>query len=366
MRVLLTVPTVRRTFGGPAVQVGPFADSLRARGLEVQVAACEARGSGAIDLGSMGAFHGTPIPRRTAPLRAAVRRSDLVHVMGFRDPVGTLAALLAHRSGVPLVVEPMGMHRRRVRSVRIKTMFDRTLGAVVMRRADVVVATSSLERDELVSDDVRSGRIVIRPNGIDVGPPGALPPRGSFRLEHGIPADVPLVLFLGRITRKKGLPDLVEAVAGLPGVWLAVVGPDDRDGTSELIRSLVSRSGIDDRVRVDPRGRWGDERQAVFADADAFCLPSETENFGNAPAEAAALGMPVVVSDRCGVAEYLSPEAHRVVPWADVDALRAGLEWALRPGARAAAVEVAGDLRERFAWARVAEEQDTIYRRLLR
>ena len=364
-RVLLTVPTVRRTFGGPALQVFPFADSLRARGLQVQVVACEARGSGAIDLGSMGSFHGTPIPRRVVALRAVVRRSDLVHVMGFRDPVGTLAALLAHRSGVPLVVEPMGMHRRRVRSVHIKTMFDHTLGAVVMRRADVVVATSSLERDELLSDGVLPGRIVTRPNGIDLDPPGDLSPRGSFRLEQGIPAEAPLVLFLGRITRKKGLPDLVEAISGMPDVWLAVVGPDDGDGTLELVRSMVSRLAMRDRVCVDPRGRWGDERGALLADVDAFCLPSETENFGNTPAEAAALGIPVVVSDRCGVAEYLPPGAHRVVPWADVDALRAGLEWALRPGGRAAAAAVAGDLRSRFTWTRVAEEQDMCYRRLL-
>ena len=41
----------------------------------------------------------------------------------------------------------------------------------------------------------------------------------------------PLVLALGRITRKKGLPDLVEAVSRLPAVYLLVAGPDSNDGT---------------------------------------------------------------------------------------------------------------------------------------
>ena len=283
-----------------------------------------------------------------------------MHVTGFRDPVGTLASL---RARVPLVVEPMGMHRRRLRSVRIKTMFDRTVGAWALARAHVVVATSSLERDELVSDGVDPERIVIRPNGIDADEPAA---RGRFRADHGIPADVPLVVSLGRITAKKGLPELVRAVADLPGCWLALVGPDDGDGTLEEVRRQIERCGIADRVRVESIGQWGAERAGVYADADAFCLPSQTENFGNAAAEAAASGVPVVISDRCGVAEFLPSGSTAVVEYGDRAALRAGLEWALQPEIKARAEAAAAAVRSRLSWERISSEQASIYERLLR
>jgi glycosyltransferase involved in cell wall biosynthesis len=359
-RVVLTVPSLRPSFGGPALQALPFAEAIRERGYDVRVLGCEAGDGSAIDLGRLGSFHGTPVPRRFAPIARSVRRADLVHVTGFRDPVGTLAAM---RSRAPVVIEPMGMHRRRLRSVPIKTVFDRTVGAWVMRRCDLVVATSSLERDELVEDGVPVERIVVRPNGIDDG--GDLA-RGGFRKDQRIPLDAPLVISLGRITTKKGLPRLVRAIAELPGCWLAIIGPDDGDGTLERVSEEIKRCRVADRVRLEPVGRWASERAGVYADANAFCLPSETENFGNAAAEAAASGLPVVISDRCGVAEFLPAASTAVVPLGDGDALREALAWALRPDTRAAAEGGSSSVRSRLSWSHVAGEQISIYERLLR
>jgi glycosyltransferase involved in cell wall biosynthesis len=293
-------------------------------------------------------------------LARSVRRADVVHVTGFRDPVGTLASL---RARAPLVIEPMGMHRRRLRSVRIKTAFDRTLGLWAMRRAEVVIATSTLEREELVADGIAPDRVVIRPNGIDVDDEAK---GGWFRAQHAIPADAPLVVSLGRITAKKGLPLLVEAVAQLSGCWLAIVGPDDGDGSLEEVRRRIDRFGLHGRTVVERAGRWSSDRDGVYADADAFCLPSEWENFGNAAAEAAASGRPVVVSDRCGVVEFLPEGSTAVVPFGDVDALRAGLEWALHPDVRERAEQEASTLRSRLSWSKVAAEQAAIYERILR
>jgi glycosyltransferase involved in cell wall biosynthesis len=115
---------------------------------------------------------------------------------------------------------------------------------------------------------------------------------------------------------------------------------------------------------VHEHGLWGDDKASAFADSDAFCLCSATENFGNAPAEAAALGLPVVVSDQCGVAEFLDAGAHRVVPYGDNAVLETALSDVLRPEIRTAAEAAAPALRSRLSWPAIAEQQAAIYQRL--
>ena len=104
----------------------------------------------------------------------------------------------------------------------------------------------------------------------------------------------------------------------------------------------------------------------AFADADCFALPSQTENFANAAAEAAAVGLPVVVSDACGVAELLDRSAHRVIPVADVDALTKAISDLTRgDGSRRAAASAAPRLRELLDWSALVEVQLGIYREVL-
>jgi glycosyltransferase involved in cell wall biosynthesis len=302
---------------------------------------------------------GTPVPRSFRALRSAIRAADVVHILGYRDPVGTVAAASASRAGVPYVIEPCGMHRPRLRSILAKRAFDGTLGRGVVGRAAVVVATSELEERELVEDGVPQERIRIRMNGLTL-PSFDLPARGPIRARFGVPADAPLVLSLGRIARKKGLVSLVRAAGGLPSVHVLIVGPDSGDGTLDEVAD-ASRSS-DGRVHVDPAGLWGDEKLAALADADCFALPSMTENFGNAAAEAAAVGIPVVVSDACGVAEVLDRSAHRVVPIGDVPELARAVSEVLTPEARARAMDSADELRSTLDWSRLAERQQAIYR----
>jgi glycosyltransferase involved in cell wall biosynthesis len=113
---------------------------------------------------------------------------------------------------------------------------------------------------------------------------------------------------------------------------------------------------------VLPYGLWGRRKEEALVDADAFCLPSATENFGIAAAEAAVAGLPVVVSDRCGVAEWLDPGAARVVPFGQVETLSAALEdvvW--KPGIRATARAAAPRMARALDWVTLARRQEQIY-----
>jgi glycosyltransferase involved in cell wall biosynthesis len=322
--------------------------------------------AGVLALPLLGRFHGTPIPRGLGVLWQAMDGADIIHVLGYRDPVGTASALAARRRRIPYLLEPCGMHRRRLRSLGLKGAFDATFGRAVLGGAAAVVATSRMEAGELVQDGVPGGRVVVRPNGLDLEGINRLPGRGSFRRETGIPPDVPVVLHLGRIAAKKGLLDLSRALAVLPSVHGVMAGPDDGDGTLRQLMRLREELRLGRRLHVFPRGFWAEEKARLFADADSFVLPSATENFGNAAAEAAACGLPVVVSDRCGVAEFLPPEATRVVAYRDVGALVEGISWSVGSDARSAAESAASAVRERLDWPALARRQGEVYGRVVK
>lgn len=362
MRVLLTVPSLAREFGGPVVKTRSLARALTEVGCRVVVAGGGRSGDGQeVALGALGSFHATPVPRRVASLYDAVAASDIVHVVGYRDPVGTLAAMRAARLRRPFLIEPAGMHRRRLRSVRLKASYDATVGRRLVAKASHLIATSMLERNELIADGVAQHAITIRPNGIDVA--HRVADGAEFRARFGIPASAALIVSIGRLTAKKGLTELLAAANAIDDAWLLVAGPDDGDGTLAKLRR-----GIDSPRRALIVGGWMEsaDKQAAFAAANVFCLPSATENFGTVAAEAAAAGTPVIVSDQCGVIEYLDPAATVVVPAHDLEALQAALVATLRDGGRASAAErAAAGVRRRLKWSAIAREQLSLYESVL-
>jgi glycosyltransferase involved in cell wall biosynthesis len=360
VRIVVAVPSLAPEFGGPIAKATSLVDALVRLGHEPRLVGAGRGPTSSVSLRSAGRFHQTPIPVELAPLRAAVSTADVVHVLGFRDPVGTAAARTARREGVPFVFEPVGMFPRSGRSRGIKVLFDRTFGRV-MRDAGLVIATSELEADELAAAGIPATRIRIRPNGVMLPPRPDVLDRSSARARLGVPAYVPLVLSLGRVTTKKLLPALVRAVAALDGVHLLVAGPDHGDGALERVRRAAAESHLGPRFHLEPRGLWGSDKWAAYVAADVFCMPSQRENFGTAAAEAAAAALPVVVSAGCGVVEWLPAASTRVISDGDPDALGVALSDMLRPAASTAAHAAAPGVARALSWDRIAEHQLRLY-----
>jgi glycosyltransferase involved in cell wall biosynthesis len=361
--VLFAVASLDRAFGGPALKSRALGAALRARGHQVVLAGAAAEAvDGGLPLPPLWRFRGTPWPAGLRHVAAAAAAADIVHVIGYRDPVGTAAALAARRRRVPYVVEPAGMHRRRLRSFALKAAFDATLGRLVMGGAARVVATSAVERDELIADGVRADRIAVRANGVEHELLDAAAP--SEHAAAGIPAGVPYVLALGRLTRKKNLPAVARAVAGLEGVHLVIAGPDSGDGTRGELEWLAA-GPMAGRLHLVTGGVWGVSRRALFAAASLFVLWSATENFGTAALEAAACGVPVVVSEHCGVAQWLGAGA-AVVPLGGEEGLREGLRAILGDAARRRRMAEAGRAAaQRLTWPALAGQQEQMYVEIL-
>jgi UDP-glucose:(heptosyl)LPS alpha-1,3-glucosyltransferase len=262
---------------------------------------------------------------------------------------------------MPLVLEPVGMLHPRFRSLTLKRAFDSTIGRLVRDGAATLIVTSSVEREDLARVGVDSGRVRVRPNGVSFDGLWPLPQRGPLRERLGIPDGVPLIVTLARLAAIKGLPTLVRAVSLLPSTHLLIAGPDEGDGTLESIHGAADQPGVSDRVHLEPRGLWGADRAAAFAEADVFCLPSSYESFGTAAAEAAGVGIPVVLTEGCGVKDVLQRAV--VLPIDDVGALSAALQAAIGDGKEA--VEEAARVRERLNWTSIAERQESIYEALI-
>jgi glycosyltransferase involved in cell wall biosynthesis len=290
------------------------------------------------------------------PLQLAMNpRPDVVHLFGFRDTVTTATSWWARAKGIPYVLEPLAMYVPRYRNIPLKRTFDRMLGHPVASHARLVIAASELERSDLVAAGLPSDLVVTRSNGF----PEPVDGEQWLRQALDLAATTPLVLSVGRLSYAKGLDVLVDAVEALPGVHLALVGPDDNDGTAVALRKRVS-----ERIHLvgptDERGPRG-----AYSEATVFALPSRSESFGVSAAEAAAAGTPILVTDRCGVAELLRDRAALVVPF-ELAAIRDGLQRLLEdPELRRRLGEGGRDVARDVAWPRVAARQVDLYRRAI-
>jgi glycosyltransferase involved in cell wall biosynthesis len=290
-------------------------------------------------------------------------RPDVVHVIGYRDPLGMGVATWCRLTGTPYLLEPMGMYRPRVRKIMLKRFLDPILPQRIARAAAAVMADSELERSDLIEAGLPGERIAVRPSPF---PPILEKRSGLLRERLLLSPDQRLVLYVGRMAVGKGIELLLEAVRELPDVHLALVGPSDHAEISERIAREASDPSLVGRVHVVPA--WQDERPlALYGDADVFVLAStgKNENFGLVVAEAVAAGTPVVVTNQAGVAELVENRAGLVVPPTARDVREAvsrilgdeALRARFREGAAAVATE--------YSASAVAAQQEAIYRTVL-
>ena len=173
------------------------------------------------------------------------------------------------------------------------------------RNADGVVAVSdAMRQDVMTLYDVPENKVRVIPNGID---PDEYRPveRPDILQKHGVDPSRPFVLFVGRITRQKGIVHLVNAIEHLregTQVVLCAGAPDTEDIAREMEAAVaaarsVGRHDIIWIADMLPR----EETIALYAGADVFVCPSVYEPFGIINLEAMACETAVVASAVGGI-----------------------------------------------------------------
>lgn len=298
------------------------------------------------------------IPRVAAYLRQAQADGiDLVHLT-TPGPVGLAAMRVARRLHLPMVGT---FHTDLAAYTRILSGSDR-LGALMrefMRwpygRCARVLAPSEATRQLLIGATGDPARFGVWTRGVDTE--AFTPTRRSAALREawGVSDGRPAILYVGRVSREKGLdllPGLQKTLRarGLPHRFVIA-------GQGPMLAEL--RATLDDAVFTGVL----DRRQVAeaFASADIFCFPSRTDTAGNVVLEAQASGLPVVVSDAGGPRENMTHAATGfVVDGTSAEAWANRLEPLLRSRQRRAAF---GEAARRYGLARSWESAlDPLYR----
>jgi glycosyltransferase involved in cell wall biosynthesis len=222
-------------------------------------------------------------------LPALARAADLVHVhSNWTFPVwwGCQSAL---KAGKPLVMSPQGcLDPVRLAHSAWKKRLAGLLDRRYLRQAAAIHATSDMERDWIERYAGKGLRICVIPNGVEL--PAAAPAiaRPANRTRQ--------VLYLGRLHPLKGLELLIEAWGrgAADGRWELVIAGPDEQGTRARLEAQARSLGLTNLTLPGPL--YGEAKRRALAEADLFVLPSRTENFGIAVAEALAAGVPVITT----------------------------------------------------------------------
>ena len=379
---ILTREWPPEVYGGAGVHVEELVPQLRRAGLAVDV---HCFGPQRPD-----ATAHTPDPRLAQAnaalqtlsvdlsIAAATAGCDVVHShTWYADLAGHLAALL---HGVPHVLTTHSLEPHRPWKAeqlgggyRISGWVERV---AVEGAAAVIAVSEGMRRDVLdVYPGVDPARVHVVHNGID---PQVYAPTGATDVleRHGVDPAVPYAVFVGRITRQKGLAHLLRAAADLPGQLVLCAGAPDTPQigaeAERLVAELQARRGGVVWVReMLPKA----DVVQLLSHATVFVCPSVYEPLGIVNLEAMACGTAVVASAVGGIPEVVvEGETGLLVPYdeADPDSFEAGLAARtaelLADPARAARLGAAGRERAvaRFGWDAIAVRTREVYEQVLR
>ncbi len=329
MKILHIVPTYfpAYRYGGPIKSVHELNKWLIKKGVEVIVYTTNVDGpdilnvpvNQPVDVDGVKVFYfKSSFPRwfYSFKMHCAIVKNlkdfDLIHITSVFLAISALGSYYARKLNKPYVISPRGMLMKEPlkRKSLKKNFYLSLIEKNNLAKASAIHFTAELEKEEYLKGNLPLKNSILVPNCFDSSEfDGAMTP-GHLRRKFKISADKKIILFLSRLSWKKGLDTLIPAFAEVvkkePDAVLVIAGGDD-EGYKKNIQVLITNYQLQDKIIFTGLVR-GKDKIAVYQDSDVFVLPSYSENFGNVVFEALYFGLPVVITKN--VAVY--PEIKRV------------------------------------------------------
>ncbi len=265
---------------------------------------------------------------------------------------GIVAALVAHLTGARAYYWHCGQARQYYpprwslqRQVLATKLSDELPLNLCLHLSHALVTGTPRMADYYVREfGVSRGKIIVVPNDIDLA---RFRPRKAdlcpTRLTLNLPAEAAVVLFVHRLSPRKGAQYLAEIAArvreSVPNALFVIAGAGPYEA---LVKQQVKAKGLEGMVRILG---WVPNRQIAryYAAADVFIMPSDEEGFPRVLLEAQAIGVPFVATNVGGVLDIVTPQqAQYVVPKGDIPAFAERIVTLLRDPALRAALSAEG------------------------
>jgi D-inositol-3-phosphate glycosyltransferase len=319
------------------------------------------------------------VPAFAAGIRAFAEREHIQYDLLYSHYwlSGEVACLLRPETGAGWahIAHTLGLVKNRTLAsgARAEPALRIRIEGEVAQQADLLIASTADEADDLVrSYKADPAHVYVVAPGIDLNTFQPLD-RSEARRKIGY-ASGPLLLFVGRLERLKGVDVAIKALALLrdrahEDLRLIVLGEDVRDGEEsekERLKAVASSLGV--RDRVDFLGSVAHHELPYFyAAADALVMPSYSESFGLVALEAQACGRPVVASGVSGlrsvvrdeVSGYLIDDHDPAIYAERIGRLLADPELAQQMGRRGRL------LAQRFSWTRTADRLEELFEKVI-
>ena len=287
---------------------------------------------------------------------------DVLHLHGIWQLQSRAVSRWRRKTGRPVIISPRGMLDPWAldNSAWKKKLVGAWFENRNLREADCLHALNASEAAAMRAYGL-ANPIAVIPNATDLPDVAPRRPRDGKRT----------LLFLGRIHPKKGLSELVDAWAlacarrgDLDSQWhLAIAGWDD-GGHLAALRQRVEEKGVGGSVSILGPA-FGEEKDRLLREADAFILPSHSEGLPMSVLEAWAYRLPVLMTAECNLPEGFAAGA-AVEITTDPEALAASLIANLLDADLAPIGQAGRSLvEERFSWPRIAELHLEVYRWLV-
>ncbi len=291
--------------------------------------------------------------------------ADFVLIHNHFQYAGWIGARMARKMVKPYILFPHGSLKWQ--SIRSSSGLAKLVYLFLLERKNFQCAEHvAFNAEEERSDSLFSGNGIVVTNGIDPQQFKALPRKGAFRLRHPEVANRLIFLFLGRIdVTQKALDILLEAFArhvqAGSTAMLILAGPSEGADYARMQKWVVEL-GLAKQVLFTGLVS-GQEKLDLLRDADVFLMPSRYEGLSIALLEAMASGLPIILSDRCGLHQQIKVHKCGLVVQPNVDSVVSAMAAMEDPAARAIYGENARKLAlEEHVWPEIAENLEKLMR----